>query len=67
MESQSEKSSVVSARVVSFLERAVECERMAAKVSDIVLKQTFEDAAAQWRRVADQARRWDRIRAEQSH
>jgi hypothetical protein len=38
---------------------------MAVKASDIVLKQTFEDAAAQWRRVADQVRRWDRIRAEQ--
>jgi hypothetical protein len=67
MESQSEKSSVVSARVLSFLDRAAECERMAVKASDIVLKQTFEDAAAQWRRVADQVRRWDRIRAEQSH
>jgi hypothetical protein len=67
MGSQSEKSSgsVVSARVLSFLDRAAQCERMAAKASDSALKSTFEDAAAQWRQVADRVGRWERTCAEQ--
>ena len=55
MESHGKKGGgIKSARVQGYLDRAAECERMAARVDDLALKNTFKDAAQQWLMLAEQ-------------
>jgi hypothetical protein len=42
-------------RAQHFLEKASACERAAGKANDPLIKQSFEQAARQWRRMAEEA------------